>query len=84
MSGFHIETTIKTCFPRLIVRSKSNRKCFQVHIPLPLPKHLVIFGLGEWKSSETTISVDVVVSAELPQQKIGTLSAQARYVEERH
>nr|XP_046268680.1 acyl-CoA-binding domain-containing protein 5 isoform X3 [Scatophagus argus] len=62
--------------PRQFI-SKSNRRCFQVHIPLPLPKHLVIFGLGEWKCSET-ISVDVVVSAEIPAQKIGTLSAQAR------
>ncbi|XP_073340570.1 uncharacterized protein [Pagrus major] len=58
--------------------SKSNRRCFQVHVPLPLPKHLVIFGLGEWKCSETTISVNVVVSAQVPAQKIGTLSSQAR------
>ncbi|XP_031134579.1 rab9 effector protein with kelch motifs isoform X1 [Sander lucioperca] len=63
--------------PRQFI-SKSNRSCFQVHIPLPLPKHLVVFGLGEWKCSETTISVDVLVSAEVPAQKIGTLSAQAR------
>ncbi|KAM8737127.1 kelch domain-containing protein 2 isoform 2-T2 [Acanthopagrus schlegelii] len=58
--------------------SKANRRCFQVHVPLPLPKHLVIFGLGEWKCSETTISVNVVVSAQVPAQKIGTLSSQAR------
>ncbi|XP_039641661.1 rab9 effector protein with kelch motifs isoform X2 [Perca fluviatilis] len=63
--------------PRQFI-SKSNRSCFHVHIPLPLPKHLVIFGLGEWNCSETTISVDVLVSAEVPAQKIGTLSAQAR------
>ncbi|XP_034381161.1 tip elongation aberrant protein 1 isoform X1 [Cyclopterus lumpus] len=63
--------------PRQFI-SKSNGSCFQVHIPLPLPKHLVIFGLGEWKHSETTISVDVLVSAEVPAQKIGTLSAQVR------
>ncbi|KAM6917414.1 uncharacterized protein PEZ65_013253 [Lycodopsis pacificus] len=63
--------------PRQFIR-KSNRSCFQVHIPLPLPKPLVIFGLGEWNCSETTISVDVLVSAEVPAQKIGTLSAQAR------
>ncbi|XP_037652330.1 acyl-CoA-binding domain-containing protein 4 isoform X1 [Sebastes umbrosus] len=63
--------------PRQFI-SKSNRRRFQVHIPLPLPNHLVIFGMGEWKSSETTISVDVLVSAEVPAQKIGTLSAQAR------
>ncbi|XP_069008952.1 LOW QUALITY PROTEIN: rab9 effector protein with kelch motifs, partial [Embiotoca jacksoni] len=58
--------------------SKSNRKCFQVHIPLPLPKQLVIFGLGEWKCSETTISVEVVVSADIQAQTIGTLSSQVR------
>ncbi|XP_029316730.1 acyl-CoA-binding domain-containing protein 4 isoform X2 [Cottoperca gobio] len=63
--------------PRQFIR-KSNRSCFQIHIPLPLPKHLVIFGLGEWKSSETTISVDVLVSAEIPAENIGSLSAQAR------
>lgn len=53
-------------------------------MPLPLPRQLVIFGLGEWKCSEANISVEVVVSAEVPAQKIGTLSAQQRYVEERH
>lgn len=44
----------------------------------------MIFGLGEWKSSDVdaTISVDVVVSAELPAQRIGTLSTHARYVED--
>ncbi|XP_041809693.1 acyl-CoA-binding domain-containing protein 4 isoform X2 [Chelmon rostratus] len=63
--------------PRQFI-SKSNRASFQVHIPLPLPKHLVIFGLGEWKRSEMTISVDVLVSADVPAQKIGTLSAQTR------
>lgn len=75
-----VNATAQTCF----IHSKSNRKCFQVHVPLPLPKHLVIFGLGEWKSSDVdaTISADVVVSAELPAQRIGTLSTQARYVED--
>uniref|UniRef100_UPI0037E7D7C9 rab9 effector protein with kelch motifs n=1 Tax=Semicossyphus pulcher TaxID=241346 RepID=UPI0037E7D7C9 len=63
--------------PRQFI-SKSNRRCFQVHVPLPLPKQLVVFGLGEWKCSETTISVEVVVSAEVPAQKIGTLSSQTR------
>uniref|UniRef100_A0AAQ4QRF3 Zgc:163014 n=1 Tax=Gasterosteus aculeatus aculeatus TaxID=481459 RepID=A0AAQ4QRF3_GASAC len=63
--------------PRQFI-SKSNRSVFQVHIPLPLPKHLVIFGLGEWECSENPISVDVLVSAELLAQRIGTLSAQAR------
>ncbi|XP_067469948.1 rab9 effector protein with kelch motifs [Thunnus thynnus] len=63
--------------PRQFI-SKSNRRCFQVHIPLPLPKQLVIFCLGEWTSSETTISAEVLVSAEVQAQKIGTLTSQAR------
>ncbi|XP_026161399.1 rab9 effector protein with kelch motifs [Mastacembelus armatus] len=63
--------------PRQFI-SKSNRRCFQVHIPLPLPKLLVIFGLGEWKCSDTTISVEVLVSAEVQAQKIGILTSQAR------
>uniref|UniRef100_A0A3Q3LBT9 Zgc:163014 n=1 Tax=Mastacembelus armatus TaxID=205130 RepID=A0A3Q3LBT9_9TELE len=67
-----------------LLRSKSNRRCFQVHIPLPLPKLLVIFGLGEWKCSDTTISVEVLVSAEVQAQKIGILTSQARYVEGKH
>uniref|UniRef100_UPI003AAF8A55 uncharacterized protein n=1 Tax=Centroberyx gerrardi TaxID=166262 RepID=UPI003AAF8A55 len=58
--------------------SKSNRRCFQVHIPLPLPTQLIIFGLGEWKCSETTISVEVLVSEEVKAQRIGTLSTQTR------
>uniref|UniRef100_A0A667Y7R5 Zgc:163014 n=1 Tax=Myripristis murdjan TaxID=586833 RepID=A0A667Y7R5_9TELE len=63
--------------PRQFI-SKSNRRCFQVHIPLPLPKQLLIFGLGEWKCSESTISVEVLVSEEVKAQKIGTLSSQTR------
>ncbi|XP_026209521.1 acyl-CoA-binding domain-containing protein 5 isoform X2 [Anabas testudineus] len=58
--------------------SKSNRRCFQVHIPLPLPRQLVIFGLGEWKCSEAAISVEVLVSAEVQPQKIGTLTRETR------
>ncbi|KAM7375792.1 hypothetical protein PAMP_005563 [Pampus punctatissimus] len=63
--------------PRQFI-SKFNRRCFQVHIPLPLPRQLVIFGLGEWKCTETRISVEVQVSAEVQAQKIGTLTSQAR------
>lgn len=57
--------------------SKSNRAYFQVHVPLPLPKQLVIFGFGEWESRKT-ISVEVLVSANVQAQNIGTLSAQTR------
>nr|XP_019940457.1 PREDICTED: uncharacterized protein LOC109628035 isoform X2 [Paralichthys olivaceus] len=64
--------------PRQFI-SKSTRRCFQVHVPLPLPKQLVIFGLGEWRGGDaTTISVEVVVSAEVQAQRIGTLTSQAR------
>ncbi|KAG7238567.1 hypothetical protein INR49_030840 [Caranx melampygus] len=63
--------------PRQFI-SKSNRRCFQVHIPLPLPKQLVIFGLGQWPGGDTTISVEVLVSAEVQSQKIGTLSSFTR------
>ncbi|XP_030575362.1 acyl-CoA-binding domain-containing protein 4 [Archocentrus centrarchus] len=63
--------------PRQFI-SKSDRRHFQVHIPLPLPKQLVIFGLGQWEYNETTISVEVLVSADVPAQKIGTLSPEVR------
>ncbi|XP_035260301.1 kelch domain-containing protein 2 isoform X1 [Anguilla anguilla] len=65
--------------PRQFI-SKSNRLCYQVRLPLPLPKELVVFSLGDWKSfsSETTISVEVSINQDLKPQKIGTLSSQAR------
>ncbi|XP_068608184.1 rab9 effector protein with kelch motifs [Brachionichthys hirsutus] len=63
--------------PRQFI-SKSSGRCFQVHIPLPLPQHLVVFGLGEWKPSQRAMAAEVVVGAEVPAQRIGTLSAQAR------
>ncbi|KAJ8341590.1 hypothetical protein SKAU_G00338810 [Synaphobranchus kaupii] len=65
--------------PRQFI-SKSNRLCYYVQLPLPLPKELVVFSLGDWKffSSETTISVEVSISQDLKPQKIGTLSSQAR------
>ncbi|XP_030643252.1 rab9 effector protein with kelch motifs [Chanos chanos] len=62
------------------VRSKSNRSSYQVHMPLPLPKQLVIFSLGEWTSfsDDTTISIDVQVSQDVKPQRIGTLSPDSR------
>ncbi|XP_030212783.1 kelch domain-containing protein 1 isoform X4 [Gadus morhua] len=63
--------------PRQFI-SKSNRRCFQVHIPLPLPKQLVIFGLGEWKCSEATVLVEVLVSEDVEAQRIGILSSETR------
>lgn len=78
-----LKQDLKHYFPGLSLRSKSSRRCFQVHMPLPLPEQLVVFGLGEWTCSETAVSVEVLVGAEVPAQTIGTLSAQARYVQER-
>uniref|UniRef100_A0A3Q2PPV2 Zgc:163014 n=1 Tax=Fundulus heteroclitus TaxID=8078 RepID=A0A3Q2PPV2_FUNHE len=63
--------------PRQFI-SKSNRRRFQVHIPLPLPKQLVIFGLGEWPCKDATLSAEVVVGEGVPAQNIGTLSAQIK------
>ncbi|MED6266970.1 hypothetical protein CHARACLAT_007416, partial [Characodon lateralis] len=57
---------------------KSNRRCFQVHIPLPLPKQLVVFGLGEWLCKDTTLSAEVVVGEDVQPQNIGTLSTQIK------
>ncbi|XP_037096701.1 acyl-CoA-binding domain-containing protein 4 isoform X2 [Syngnathus acus] len=62
--------------PRQFI-SKSNRRCFHVHVPLPLPKQLVIFGLGDWGCDETTISAEVVVSVDV-RQNIGTLTSKIR------
>lgn len=58
--------------------SKANRKCFQVHIPLPLPKQVVIFGVGEWSWDETALLAEVLVCEDIPAQIIGTLSSQVK------
>ncbi|NXT23523.1 DRC7 protein, partial [Syrrhaptes paradoxus] len=48
---------------------------FQACLPLPLPKQLVVFGLGDWScySPETSVAVDVLVSPGIPPQRVGTL-----------
>ncbi|XP_038147282.1 rab9 effector protein with kelch motifs [Cyprinodon tularosa] len=61
--------------PRQFI-SKSNRRCFQVHIPLPLPKQLLIFGFGEWLGKDAALSAEVVVGVQT--QNIGTLSPQIK------
>ncbi|KAG9336454.1 hypothetical protein JZ751_002801 [Albula glossodonta] len=65
--------------PRQFI-SKSNRLCYQLQLPLPLPKQLVIFSLGDWNSfsRETTISAEVWISQDLMPQKLGFLSSQSR------
>ncbi|NXX24299.1 TYW23 protein, partial [Nicator chloris] len=48
---------------------------FQAWLPLPLPKQLVVFGLGDWScySPDTSIAVDVLVSPGVAPQRLGTL-----------
>ncbi|NXY13482.1 GACHH protein, partial [Atrichornis clamosus] len=48
---------------------------FQAWLPLPLPKQLVVFGLGDWScySPDTSIAVDVLVSPGVAPQRVGTL-----------
>ncbi|NXK58064.1 TYW23 protein, partial [Sylvietta virens] len=46
--------------------------CFQAWLPLPLPKQLVVFGLGDWScySPDTSIAVDVLVSPGVAPQRL--------------
>ncbi|XP_051725386.1 rab9 effector protein with kelch motifs isoform X1 [Ctenopharyngodon idella] len=65
--------------PRQFIRNV-NRMMYQVQMPLPLPKQLIVFGLGEWSSfsSDTEISVEVLLGPEVKSQVIGTLSPHSR------
>ncbi|XP_053154596.1 uncharacterized protein LOC128345924 isoform X2 [Hemicordylus capensis] len=60
--------------------SKHGRKCYQTLLPLPLPKQLVIFGLGDWSrySQKTVVTVEVVVNPDTEPQRIGKLGSEAR------
>ncbi|NXV54041.1 TYW23 protein, partial [Uria aalge] len=53
---------------------------FQAWLPLPLPKQLVVFGLGDWScySPDTSITVDVLVSPGVAPQRVGTLEPSRR------
>ncbi|NXN71933.1 TYW23 protein, partial [Himantopus himantopus] len=53
---------------------------FQAWLPLPLPKQLVVFGLGDWScySLDTSITVDVLVSPGIAPQRVGTLEPARR------
>ncbi|KAF1511437.1 tRNA wybutosine-synthesizing protein 2/3/4, partial [Eudyptula albosignata] len=53
---------------------------FQAWLPLPLPKQLVVFGLGDWScySPDTSITVDMLVSPGVAPQQIGTLEPARR------
>ncbi|NXO02910.1 GACHH protein, partial [Rhinopomastus cyanomelas] len=53
---------------------------FQAWLPLPLPKQLVVFGLGDWSCypADARIAVDVLVSAGVAPQRVGTLEPACR------
>ncbi|KAH0620467.1 hypothetical protein JD844_020968, partial [Phrynosoma platyrhinos] len=58
---------------------KRHRKCYQTRLPLPLPKQLVIFGLGDWNhySQKTSITVEILVNPDIKPQRIGILGPEA-------
>ncbi|KAM9651905.1 uncharacterized protein ACIBXB_009716 isoform 1-T1 [Morphnus guianensis] len=60
--------------------SKSSKMGFQAWLPLPLPKQLVVFGLGDWScySPNTSIVADVLVSPGVAPQRVGTLEPACR------
>ncbi|NXN34415.1 TYW23 protein, partial [Nycticryphes semicollaris] len=53
---------------------------FQAWLPLPLPKQLVVFGLGDWScySPDTSVTVDVFVSPGVAPQRVGMLDPTCR------
>ncbi|NWR87151.1 GACHH protein, partial [Furnarius figulus] len=53
---------------------------FQAWLPLPLPKQLVVFSLGDWScySADTSVAVDVLVCPGVPPQRVGTLEPTRR------
>ncbi|NXH12851.1 GACHH protein, partial [Bucco capensis] len=53
---------------------------FEAWMPLPLPKQLVVFGLGDWScySPDTSIAVDVLVTAGVTPQRVGMLEPARR------
>ncbi|XP_050753057.1 uncharacterized protein LOC127016544 [Gymnogyps californianus] len=60
--------------------SQSSKMGFQAWLPLPLPKQLVVFGLGDWScySPDTSIAADVLVSPGVAPQRVGTLQPARR------
>lgn len=59
--------------------SKGGRMSFQLPLPLPLPKHLLLFSLGDWGSysRDSCVTAQLVTGSAQP-QLIGTLSAECR------
>ncbi|XP_072721281.1 uncharacterized protein [Ciconia boyciana] len=60
--------------------SQSSKMGFQAWLPLPLPKQLVVFGLGDWScySPDTCVVADVLVSPGVVPQRVGTLEPACR------
>ncbi|XP_059816490.1 ras guanine nucleotide exchange factor F isoform X3 [Hypanus sabinus] len=53
---------------------------FRCRLEVPLPKYLVVFGLGSWDTytEDTSFSVEVSVGPELKPHRIGVLSSAVR------
>ncbi|NWX99384.1 TYW23 protein, partial [Nothoprocta ornata] len=53
---------------------------YQTWLPVPLPRQLVVFGLGDWScySPDTSIAVDVQVAGDIKPQRIGRLEPSRR------
>lgn len=53
---------------------------YQAWLPLPLPRQLVVFGLGDWSSysPDTSVAVDVLVAPGVGAQRVGTLGPTRR------
>ncbi|KAJ6661289.1 hypothetical protein lerEdw1_015426 [Lerista edwardsae] len=65
--------------PRQLSR-KCGGNCYQARLPLPLPKQLVIFGLGDWGnySQKVSITVEIWVNPDIKPQRIGKLEPETR------
>lgn len=60
--------------------SQSSKMGYQAWLPLPLPRQLVVFSLGDWScySPDTCITVDVLVAPGVRVQRLGTLGPACR------
>uniref|UniRef100_A0A8C3BNC1 Rab9 effector protein with kelch motifs-like n=1 Tax=Cairina moschata TaxID=8855 RepID=A0A8C3BNC1_CAIMO len=60
--------------------SQSSKMGYQAWLPLPLPRQLVVFGLGDWSSysPDTSVAVDVLVAPGVGAQRVGTLGPTRR------
>ncbi|POI29561.1 hypothetical protein CIB84_006689, partial [Bambusicola thoracicus] len=59
---------------------QSSKMGYQVWLPLPLPRQLVVFSLGDWScySPDTSITVDVLVAPGVGMQRLGMLGPACR------